>query len=57
MTVIRDGISSEMQANQLVVGDVIEFVGGDRIPADIRVIQSKYFKINLVLNFSYRQQL
>ena len=38
-TVIRDGQKKEIKAEELVVGDVVEVKGGDRVPADIRVIK------------------
>ncbi|KAM7383541.1 hypothetical protein PAMP_003185 [Pampus punctatissimus] len=36
--VIRDGQKNQINANQLVVGDLVEIKGGDRVPADIRII-------------------
>jgi len=38
-TVIRDGKSQKIDAMYLVRGDVIELKGGDKVPADIRVIK------------------
>ena len=43
--VIRDGEKLNLQAEQLVVGDVVEVKFGDRIPADIRVLQAHGFKV------------
>jgi sodium/potassium-transporting ATPase subunit alpha len=34
-----------LRAEQLVVGDVVEIKGGDRIPADVRVISASGFKV------------
>lgn len=34
--VYRDGTKQELPTEVLVVGDIVELKGGDRIPADIR---------------------
>uniref|UniRef100_A0A8C3HVT2 Sodium/potassium-transporting ATPase subunit alpha n=1 Tax=Chrysemys picta bellii TaxID=8478 RepID=A0A8C3HVT2_CHRPI len=44
--VIRDGEKKEVPAEQLVVGDIVEIKGGDRIPADIRLIFSQGCKVD-----------
>ena len=41
VTVRRDGKVNEIDASQLVVDDVVIFNSGDRISADLRVIQSE----------------
>ena len=38
-TVVRDGSRKTIDANQLVVGDVVFVQSGDRVPADIRVLK------------------
>ena len=48
--VIRDGEKINLKAEELVIGDVIEVKFGDRMPADIRVVESKGFKV-IVLVF------
>ncbi|CAD5210637.1 unnamed protein product [Bursaphelenchus xylophilus] len=45
-TVIRDGKHKEIQVQDLVVGDLVECKGGDRCPADIRIIKSQGFKLD-----------
>ncbi|XP_075697041.1 LOW QUALITY PROTEIN: potassium-transporting ATPase alpha chain 1 [Rhinoderma darwinii] len=45
-TVLRDGEKFQINANQLVVGDLVEIKGGDRIPADIRIITSQGCKVD-----------
>lgn len=35
-----------MRAEDLVVGDVVEVKFGDRIPADIRIVESRGFKVD-----------
>lgn len=43
--VIRDGQKTQINANLLVVGDMVEIKGGDRVPADIRIITSQSCKV------------
>lgn len=38
-TVLRDGKRVLIDANQLVPGDVVTVKSGDRIPADLRMLQ------------------
>ncbi|OCT73467.1 potassium-transporting ATPase alpha chain 1 [Xenopus laevis] len=45
-TVVRDGEKFLINANQLVVGDLVEIKGGDRVPADIRIITSQGCKVD-----------
>ncbi len=42
--VIRSNEKLNVHAEELVVGDIIEVKFGDRVPADIRVIQAHGFK-------------
>merc|ERR1711970_189649 len=44
--VIRDGQKELMLAREIVRGDIIEVKGGDRIPADIRVLEARGFKVD-----------
>uniref|UniRef100_A0A8B9KN52 Sodium/potassium-transporting ATPase subunit alpha n=1 Tax=Astyanax mexicanus TaxID=7994 RepID=A0A8B9KN52_ASTMX len=48
--VIRDGQKNQINANLLVVGDLVEIKGGDRVPADIRVITSQGCKVPNIQN-------
>ena len=34
-----------IKAEELVVGDIVEIKFGDRIPADIRVLEARSFKV------------
>merc|ERR1719322_641941 len=43
---IRDGEKLNIKAEELTVGDVIDVKFGDRIPADIRVVEAKGFKVD-----------
>lgn len=44
--VIRDGRTSEINASDLVVGDVVQVRLGDKIPADFRVIENQKLKVD-----------
>ncbi|GIY11389.1 hypothetical protein CEXT_56921, partial [Caerostris extrusa] len=44
--VLRDGQKLTMPAEEVVVGDVVEVKGGDRIPADMRVISAQSCKVD-----------
>ena len=41
----RGGEKINIKAEELTIGDVVEIKFGDRIPADIRVIDAKGFKV------------
>ena len=43
---IREGDKISVKAEDLVIGDILDIKFGDRIPADIRVIESKGFKVD-----------
>ncbi|XP_027765945.1 potassium-transporting ATPase alpha chain 1-like, partial [Empidonax traillii] len=45
-TVVRDGAKQQINANELVVGDLVEIKGGDRVPADIRVLSAQGCKVD-----------
>ena len=45
--VVRDGRLQQINAIDIVVGDLVEVKGGDRVPADIRVISANSFKVLL----------
>jgi sodium/potassium-transporting ATPase subunit alpha len=44
--VIRDGKALTINAKELVVGDVVNVKGGDRIPADLRIIVASGMKVD-----------
>lgn len=46
-TVIREGEKLTLRAEDLVLGDIVEVKFGDRIPADIRIIESRNFKVSI----------
>ncbi|HSK15476.1 MAG TPA: cation-transporting P-type ATPase [Gaiellaceae bacterium] len=39
-TVLRDGLPHEIPAEELVVGDIVLLAAGDRIPADLRLLEA-----------------
>lgn len=43
---IRNGEKKTLNAEQLVVGDIIDVKFGDRVPADIRVLKAHGFKVD-----------
>ena len=44
--VIRDGQKQTVKAEEVCRGDIVEVKFGDRIPADIRVIEARQFKVD-----------
>ncbi|XP_010883994.1 sodium/potassium-transporting ATPase subunit alpha-1 [Esox lucius] len=44
--VIRDGEKKNINTEEVVVGDLVEVKGGDRIPADLRIISSSSCKVD-----------
>lgn len=45
-TCLREGQKITVKAEELTIGDVVEVKFGDRIPADIRIIESRGFKVD-----------
>lgn len=45
-TVIRDGEKDTIEAQKLVLGDLVEVNAGDRVPADIRIIKSHQLRVD-----------
>lgn len=45
-TVIRSGVKLEVNCDDLVHGDIVEIKGGDRVPADVRIIAAMSFKVD-----------
>ena len=43
--VLRDGEKRNINATECVLGDVIYVKFGDRVPADIRVVEARGFKV------------
>ncbi|KAL2076928.1 hypothetical protein ACEWY4_027481 [Coilia grayii] len=44
--VIREGEKIQINAEQVVLGDLVEIKGGDRIPADLRIIAASSCKVD-----------
>lgn len=42
---IRNGEKMSINAEEVVVGDLVEVKGGDRIPADLRIISANGCKV------------
>lgn len=45
-TIIREGQKYTIPAEGVVAGDIVEVKGGDRIPADIRIVSSASCKVD-----------
>ncbi|TVP79320.1 HAD-IC family P-type ATPase [Thioalkalivibrio sp.] len=43
-TVIRSGKTEEIPAEEVVPGDIVEMSSGDRVPADVRLLEAKRFR-------------
>jgi sodium/potassium-transporting ATPase subunit alpha len=51
-TCIRDGVlNSETLVRDIVKGDIVHMNAGGVVPADIRIIDSKGFKVNVYTFF------
>lgn len=44
-TVLRDGGKVNINAEQCAIGDIVFVKFGDRVPADIRVLEAQGFKV------------
>lgn len=44
--VLRDGKLTQIAAEKLVRGDIVEVISGEKVPADIRIIQSIEMKVD-----------
>uniref|UniRef100_F1KRT3 Sodium/potassium-transporting ATPase subunit alpha n=1 Tax=Ascaris suum TaxID=6253 RepID=F1KRT3_ASCSU len=44
--VIRNGEKRQIRAEDVALGDIVEVRGGDRVPADIRIISAHGFKVD-----------
>lgn len=45
--VVRNGEKKSINAEEVVVGDLVEVKGGDRIPADLRIISANGCKVDV----------
>lgn len=46
VTVIRDGIQKEVDSRYLVIGDILLLEAGDKVPADARIIEAMFAKVD-----------
>ena len=46
VTVIRDGIKKRISAEDLTIGDIVLLQSGDKIPADLRLLHVKEFRVD-----------
>ena len=52
-TVRRDGSLMELEAADIVVGDIVEVKGGDKVPADIRILEASSLKVSYRVFIKY----
>jgi cation-transporting ATPase F len=45
-TVLRDGVTRRIPAVRLVPGDVVELAAGDRVPADVRLVEVRLAEVD-----------
>jgi len=45
-TALRDGQKLTVRAEELVRGDIVDIKFGDRVPADVRVLEARTFKVD-----------
>lgn len=45
-TVLRDGVSKEVDSSMLVPGDVVTLLSGNKVPADLRLFRTKDLQIS-----------
>ena len=43
--IVRNGVEMEIKAEDLVLGDLVKIQGGDKIPADLRIISNNGLKV------------
>jgi P-type Ca2+ transporter type 2C len=43
--VLRDGHKQSIDAEELVPGDIIQLKSGDKVPADVRIVKAKDFRV------------
>ena len=51
---IRNGEKTNIKAEELTKGDIIEVKFGDRVPADMRVIECRMFKVRAILTLTQK---
>jgi cation-transporting ATPase F len=45
-TVVRDGVTRKIAAEELVPGDVVLLQGGDKVPADLRIVEERNLHVD-----------
>jgi len=46
VSVVRNGVVVSVNANSLVPGDIVKVIAGEKVPADLRILQSADLKVN-----------
>ena len=45
---VREGVQKEIEASELVLGDIVSIKGGDKTPADIRMLECHSIKVSCI---------
>ena len=45
---MREGVQKEIEASELVLGDIVSIKGGDKTPADIRMLECHSIKVRWI---------
>ena len=45
---VREGVQKEIEASELVLGDIVSIKGGDKTPADIRMLECHSIKVSWI---------
>lgn len=45
-TVLRDGIEKYIPSTELVPGDIVKIISGDKVPADMRILKVRELQVN-----------
>jgi cation-transporting ATPase F len=45
-TILRDGVASRISSDDLVPGDLVVMDAGDKVPADLRLVHTREFKVD-----------
>lgn len=50
-TVVREGVRTDIDADQLVPGDIVAIKSGDKVPADLRLLEATNLQVGNRLRY------